>query len=336
MVGLPSAPEAPAEEEHGRADRPARLRPFGPPVTIAALDPIENREGNPPFTPFAAEYVMIVSLDCGISNIDIVAADEDGTIHQSWTIPSPATIESPLLTTALGALGPHADAVTRFVVTSGRSRWLPAEVAGRPVQVVDEIRAIGRGGLVLGRQDAALVVSAGSGTALVAARGSDFRHVGGSAIGGGTLLGLSRLLLDTTDPAEIERLAQQGVSAGVDLTIGDVIGGEVGMLPADATAVNFGRAARPGPPPAPADVAAGLTTLVAQTIAILACITARGLGLDHVVVLGHMTDMPSIVSMLHAVGRLYGQPLITPPGAGFGVAIGALYEALGQSHPHSN
>lgn len=273
---------------------------------------------------------MIVSLDCGISNIDVVVADETGTIHKTWTFPSPGLIEPALLTTVLADSGSAADAVSRFVVTGGRSRWLPAEVAGRPVQMVDEIRAIGRGGLELSRREEALVVSAGSGTALVAARGHDFRHVGGSAVGGGTLLGLSRLLLQTAEPAEIEQLAQAGNSGGVDLTIGEVIGGEVGMLPLEATAVNFGRAARLGPPPAPADIAAGLTTLVAQTIGILACISARGLGHSEVVVLGHMTDMPSIVAMLRAVGQLYGLTILVPSAAGLGVAIGALYEALDQ------
>ncbi|MCZ7567579.1 MAG: hypothetical protein M5U01_03155 [Ardenticatenaceae bacterium] len=276
---------------------------------------------------------MIISLDCGISNIDVVAGDENGVIYQGWTLPSPGTIEPTLLTTVLDASGRYADSVHRFVVTGGRSRWLPAEVAGRPVQVVDEILAIGRGGVVLGQLDEALVVSAGSGTALVAAHGRQFHHVGGSAVGGGTLLGLSQLLLQTSDPAEIERLAQAGVSAGVDLTIGEVIGGEVGILPVDATAVNFGRAARPGPPPARADIAAGLTTLVAQTVGILACISARGLGLDQIVILGHMTDMPSIVAMLQAVGHLYGRSVIIPPSAGLGVAIGALHEALDLPDP---
>ncbi|MCC6166844.1 MAG: hypothetical protein IT329_06405 [Caldilineaceae bacterium] len=86
-------------------------------------------------------------------------------------------------------------------------------------------------------------MSAGSGTAMVAADGASFRHVTGTGVGGGTLLGLGRLLLETTRPQEIDRLAAQGDAAAVDLGLQDVVTGPIGSLPSDATAVNFGRVA---------------------------------------------------------------------------------------------
>jgi type II pantothenate kinase len=67
------------------------------------------------------------------------------------------------------------------------------------------------------------VVSAGSGTAIVAGRGDQYAHITGSAVGGGTLLGLARLLLGTADPQEIDGLALQGDPNGVDLSLADVI-----------------------------------------------------------------------------------------------------------------
>lgn len=272
---------------------------------------------------------MILTLDFGITNVDILAANSNGDVQGRWLFaPPPGADPATLLDAALAATGiPHTE-ISRLIATGGRSRLLPAEVAGKPVQVVDEFRAIGRGGLILGERDEALVVSAGSGTALVMARGNDFAHVGGTAVGGGTLMGLGRLLLQTAAPSEIERLAQEGNSTAVDLTIGEVIGGEAGMLPSNATAVNFGRLARLEASASRADVAAGLTTMVAQTVGILACVTARGLGLDTIVVLGHLTDLPSVVAMLQAVAQLYGQKMVIPTNAGQGVAIGALHEAL--------
>ena len=52
------------------------------------------------------------------------------------------------------------------------------------------MRAIGRGGLALAHLESALVTSAGSGTACVAATMAGSHHVTGTGVGGGTLVGL--------------------------------------------------------------------------------------------------------------------------------------------------
>ena len=55
-----------------------------------------------------------------------------------------------------------------------------------------------------------IVVSMGTGTSLVLCDGSEVRHIGGIGIGGGTLSGLSRLLLQTDNINEIIALANKG------------------------------------------------------------------------------------------------------------------------------
>ncbi len=58
------------------------------------------------------------------------------------------------------------------------------------------------------------------------------------------MLGFARLLLGTVDPVAIGALAERGNRNGADLSLADVITGPIGSLPADATAVNFGRLGR--------------------------------------------------------------------------------------------
>jgi type II pantothenate kinase len=191
---------------------------------------------------------------------------------------------------------------------------------------VSEVNAIGRGGLYLAGLDEALVVSAGSGTAMVAARHGAAAHVTGSAVGGGTLQGLGRLLLGETDPQAIDRLALQGDANHVDLTLVEAVGAAVGRLPVSANAVNFGRVAQAGglPLPVPRDIAAALVRLVGQVIAVIAINAARAEGLERIVVTGHLVDLLSVRKVLDEVAGFYGATITVPPNPGTGTAVGAL------------
>ena len=180
------------------------------------------------------------------------------------------------LESLLGELQIDARRLAWIAVTGGRYRQLPAVLGNTPLVGITEVEAIGRGGLHLAQMAQALVVSAGSGTAMVAARPERYSHVTGSAVGGGTLLGLGRLLLNTVDPWKIDALAQDGDANRADLTLIEATGGQVGKLPSDANAVNFGRLAQQVVDLRPEDIAAALVRLVGQVIAVIAIRRERG------------------------------------------------------------
>jgi len=100
------------------------------------------------------------------------------------------------------------DKIAWIAVTGGQSRSIQGDSRSFPILKIPEVNAIARGGLALTGEQSALVVSAGSGTAMIAARVGQSTHVTGSAVGGGTLQGLARLLLDTTDPLLIDEMAR--------------------------------------------------------------------------------------------------------------------------------
>jgi type II pantothenate kinase len=58
-------------------------------------------------------------------------------------------------------------------------------------------------------------------------------------------------------------MAMNGDLTRVDLTVGDIAGGPVGIVPASATASNFGKVRSD---PTPADKAAALVNMVAEGV----------------------------------------------------------------------
>lgn len=289
-----------------------------------------------------------VAIDFGISNTDAIA-HVDGQWRR-WTQSYIGAPDAQVVRDVLARGGLTPDQVPVLAVTGGRHRLLPATLplaqgelplaqGELPVVGVNELPAIGRGGQAalpdVSRRTRILVVSAGSGTAVVAAQGSRYRHITGTAVGGGTLLGLGRLLLNTVDPVEIDQLAMAGNSNVVDLSLADVVTGPIGTLPATATAVNFGRLARAGVDevnPSRADMAAALVTLIGQVIGLLSIAAARALKCDHIVIIGHMTDMASIRRVLGLVSQYYSTPLELPERAGYYTALGALLR-VAESRP---
>jgi type II pantothenate kinase len=70
-----------------------------------------------------------------------------------------------------------------------------------------------------------LLVAIGSGVSMIKVNDfNSFERVGGTMIGGGTLLGLSNLLTGINDFDTIIEKAQQGDNAGVDMLVKDIYG----------------------------------------------------------------------------------------------------------------
>nr|CAD1827160.1 unnamed protein product [Ananas comosus var. bracteatus] len=90
-----------------------------------------------------------------------------------------------------------------------------------------------------------LLVNIGSGVSMVEVIGKGkFERIIGTHLGGGTILGLARLLTGCSSYEEFLELSQRGNNLSVDLTVGDIYG-EQGYLkhglPASTTASSFGK-----------------------------------------------------------------------------------------------
>ncbi len=226
-------------------------------------------------------------------------------------------------------LGVALSSIELVSCTGGGSRKISSSFLGLKAVKVDEIEAIGLGGLTLSRLNEALVASVGTGTAMVSVRKKgreiETKHLGGTGVGGGTLIGLSKLLLNRSSIDSILELAKSGSSSNVDLTIMDIVGGPIGRLPADTTASNFGKVKEEV---RPEDVASGLLNMVGQVIGTVAYFAARAEGLeDKIVFIGSLPTIPEFSKILNSTVSLLGGRSIVPKMACYATALGAAMKA---------
>ena len=172
-----------------------------------------------------------------------------------------------------------------------------------------------------------IIVSAGSGTACILANNGSYMHCSGTGVGGGTILGLSKLLLGTADPTEIAELAKTGNESGVDLILEDVVSGPIGLLPSDTTAVNFGKISKIDSEISRQDIAAGIVNLVGQTAARVATSVATTFNAKEIVVVGRSPSFNGLKKSLEQAASIMGFSPYFPKNGEYASALGALLVA---------
>jgi len=281
--------------------------------------------------------VHSAAIDFGGTVTDLVlrrSGQRDVLLALPTVVPDPAVAQQ-MIARLLDTAGEKPDSQLGVIaVTGGRSWQLPDTLGAARVVKVDEPTATAVGGLLEDAPSPAIVVSLGTGTGIVLADPpSAPQRLVGSGIGGGTLLGLAKLLLGTTDVARIGELARGGDVSRCDLTVGDILGGGIGPVPAEATAAHFARAAREAAVvPRPEDVAAALINLIGQAALRLAFEAARFHQAHSIVLLGHVLDVPGFrdaIERIPLLDRSYVRIVSEP---GFAVARGALETALRDGH----
>lgn len=267
-----------------------------------------------------------VAIDFGGSVTDVVFRREGqpDVLRAEPTVERPTVVDVRRLTQAAGG-----SRVQLVAVTGGRSGALPDEVDGTPVVAIDEGVATAAGAVRTGVPTPTVVVSLGTGTGIVLARPPEEpQRFIGSGVGGGTLIGLAKLLLGTDDVQEIGALVKQGDASRCDLSVGDIVGGGAGPVRAEATASHFGRLTRPDGSAKREDVAAALVRLVGQTALRLSIDTVLAHQAVGVVLIGHVLDIPGFRESILATHGVDPSFVHMPDDPGFAVAQGALDAAL--------
>jgi type II pantothenate kinase len=263
---------------------------------------------------------MIVGIDVGGSTTDAVLLSNGETVVVTIETGDPLAAAAGALGKLLSTVGGSLADIKAVAVSGGGARCLDDQLFGVPIVKVPEIEAIGVGGSTLAEKSSALVASLGTGTALVSVREKVIEHVGGTGVGGGTLLGLARHLLGLTRLDTLEQMAAAGNLSHVDLTVGDIAGGPVGIVPATATASNFGKVRAD---PTQADKALALINMVAEVTFTLSLMAARARQHKDVVLTGKLTRIKSLRDRIEALQPRRGENVIIPPHAEYATAIGA-------------
>ena len=264
---------------------------------------------------------IIIGIDVGISTTKIVGL-KDGRI----TAPTRITAADPI-TSLYGAFGKYLhdndiqlQDVKQVMLTGVGSAYVKGPVYGLPTNKVEEFVADGLGARYESKLDHTIVVSMGTGTSFVLCDGDDMRHIGGIGVGGGTLAGLSRLLLNTSDIKSVSALAMQGDTKNVHLLIGDISAEPLPGLPMDATASILAKAQSDA---AKEDIAAGIISMVLQTIGSAAWLSSRGSDIRDFVLIGNLTLLPQCKDVFPPLEKLYNIRFHIPKYSQYCTAIGA-------------
>lgn len=219
------------------------------------------------------------------------------------------------------------DNIEHITVTGVGSSFIDGPLYGIPTGRVTEFYATGKGGLFLSDLSRALIVSMGTGTAYVMADKDRIKHIGGTGIGGGTLLGLSNKMLNIRHFEDLIEMAKNGNLSNIDLNIADITQDEMETLPSDVTASNFGKISDLA---SKSDTALGIINLVFQTIGMMAVFASQIHKTKDVVLTGNLTHVPQSQTIFNTLHRLYDVNYHIPEYAEFATAAGA---ALTRTNP---
>lgn len=272
---------------------------------------------------------VVIGIDVGGSTTKIVGFDRNGALIEPLMVRATDPV-----TSIYGGFGrftsenalPLAE-IDRVAVTGVGSSYVGEPIYGLDCETAPEFNSVGRGGLYLSGLDEAIVVSMGTGTAFIhAKRGGDIRHLGGTGVGGGTLMGLAKKMLEMEDIDNIVALAEMGDLDRVDLRIHDITkGGVMPGMPADLTAANFGKLSDLA---RKEDLALGIINMIFETAGMMALFAARTNGLRDIVVTGNMTSISVARRVFDMLSKVYGVNYVIPENSQFATAVGAALGAL--------
>lgn len=265
---------------------------------------------------------IIIGIDVGGSTTKIVGFD-------GKTLLSPMNVRAnDPIASLYGAFGKFANqnkiklaSISNIMITGVGSTYIDNNIYGIPTEHVDEFAATGRGGLYLSGLGEAIVVSMGTGTALIHAKEKNATYLGGTGIGGGTLLGLSKKILNMGNVEQIAAIAENGDTGNTDLKIKDITSKNIiPNLPRDATAANFGKISDMA---TPGDMALGIINLVFETIGMMAVFAAKGRNLDKIVLTGNLSSFRQAARIYSGMGMMFDMDFIIPEKSSFATVIGA-------------
>jgi len=212
--------------------------------------------------------------------------------------------------------------IKKIQITGVGSPYISKDIYGIPTQPVGEFEAVGRGGLYLSGLDEAVVVSMGTGTAIVKAEKNGRNiYLGGTGVGGGTLVGLAKQLINVGDTDNIIKIAADGDLKNVDLKIGDITKKDIipGM-PDYLTVSNFGKVSDLA---TKSDIAIGIINMVFEAIGMMGIFAARQFDLKDIILTGNLTYIPQITEIFDNLNKMFGVNFQIPEHARFGTVIGA-------------
>ena len=271
---------------------------------------------------------IIIGIDVGGSTTKIVGFESDRMINPTFVKAGDP------VSSAYGAFGKFTlenkiklSDIDKIMMTGVGSTFIEDNLYGIPAIHKTEFDCVGLGGLYLSKLPEAIIGSLGTGTAMVhAVKGGVIEYLGGTGVGGGTLIGLSKKMLGVSNVDNLVELAKDGNLGNVDLRISDIASKEMHPgLPDYMTAANFGKLSDVAHR---ADVALGVINLVFESVGVLAVFSARRFGIRDIVLTGNLTTIPQSKKIFETLNMMFDVNIVAPENAQYGTVIGAALSGI--------
>ena len=271
---------------------------------------------------------VILGIDVGGSTTKIVGFDHNRNLISPMFVKA-----NDPLTSLYGAFGKFTDTngidlsdIEKITVTGVGSSFINKPLYGVECEHVSEFDCIGLGGLYLSKLSRAIVVSMGTGTAIVRAEsGKEPVYLGGTGVGGGTLVGLSKQLLGVSDIDAIVELARDGNLSNVDLMVSDITRKDLPGMSSNLTAANFGNLSDLA---TKGDLALGLINMIFESVAMLSLFASRASGIDNIVMTGNPTTLDQAKPIYDSLTKLFNVNYIVPEMSNFSTVIGSALSVM--------
>ena len=288
----------------------------------------------PTRTNYMTDYIIkpdnkktVVGIDVGGSTTKIVGFAPGGKLLSPMFVQATDPV-----TSIYGAFGRFTlengltlDEIDRIMMTGAGSHAINSNIYNRECKSVSEFASTGIGGLYLSGLNEAIVVSLGTGTAIIHAKrsenGTETDYLGGTGVGGGTILGLSRKMLGIGSVEHLEQLSEGGDLGQIDLRIKDISkSGTFKGVNENLTASNFGNLSDLA---SKKDIALGIFNMVSETVAMMSIFAARSYGIKDIVMCGNLTTFKPVCDTFASLAPTFGVNFIVPEMSQFGTVIGA-------------
>ena len=270
---------------------------------------------------------VVIGIDIGGSTTKIVGFDHDNNLIEPMFV----TADDPI-TSIYGAFGKFTDKnalgledIDKVMITGVGASYVNKPIYNLKCEHTPEFRGIGLGGLYLSGLDEAIIVSLGTGTALVyAKKGCEPVYLGGTGVGGGTLVGLSKKILGVNKVETIDDLAKLGNINNIDLKIKDISKKDIG-LSGHMTAANFANISETA---TQNDFALGIINMVFETVGMVSYFASKQFGIKDIVLTGNLTQMSQASEIFNTLNEMFDMNFIIPKNAQFSTVIGAALSSL--------
>ena len=215
--------------------------------------------------------------------------------------------------------------IDKIVLTGINSKKIDVSKYNVPVEVVEEFNAVATGGLYLSKKNKAIIASIGTGTALIRANGKEFKHLGGTGVGAGTLTNLCKKFANTKSFEEIIELSKQGDLSNIDLRIADLTDENIETLPPELTLANFGKLSENA---SKADIVIGLINMAFEVIGMMTAFASINDDIKDIVLIGNIVSIPVVKNVLKKIEKTHNLKFTIPEEPQFAVAIGAIQSLL--------